>query len=113
MTYGSIPAVGVEAVPFPLPTDLHMLDVREDVEWQHGHVPDALHIPIMELPARLHEVPAGRAVVVCRVGGRSAYAVAYLRSQGHDAVNLEGGMLAWAAAGRAMSSETGGVPQVV
>ncbi len=45
--------------------------------------------------------------MVCKVGGRSAQAVNYLAQQGFEVVNLAGGMLDWAAAGRPMVSETG------
>ena len=38
----------------------------------------------------------GQTVVVCKIGGRSAQAVAWLTQQGHDVVNLDGGMLEWA-----------------
>ena len=67
----------------------------------------------MELVQRLAEVPAGRTVVVCKVGARSAQATAYLAQQGYDVVNLDGGMVEWAAAGRPMVSDTGRPPQVV
>ena len=50
---------------------------------------------------------------MCKVGGRSSQAAAYLLQQGHDVVNLDGGMLDWEGAGRPMVSETGGAPQVV
>jgi len=113
MSYGAIPTVPVDRVPDPLPNGLQVLDVREDVEWRHGHIDGATHIPLREIPARVSDVPEGQTLVVCKVGGRSAQAVAYLRQQGHDVVNLEGGMLDWAAAGRPMVSETGQEPQVV
>ncbi len=100
-------------MPDPLPQDLYVLDVREPTEWAHAHIAGALHIPIGELVARVDEVPAGRTLVVCRIGGRSAQAVAWLSQQGHDVVNLDGGMLDWEAAGRPMLSETGQPPQVV
>ena len=45
--------------------------------------------------------------MVCKIGGRSAQAVDYLGQQGIDAVNLDGGMIDWADAGRPMVSETG------
>ncbi len=109
----AIPTVAVTGVPDPLPEGLHVLDVREDVEWRHGHIEGALHIPLRELPARSSDLPAGQTLVVCKVGGRSAQAVGFLQQQGHDAVNLGGGMLDWAAAGRPMVSETGADPQVV
>jgi len=108
-----IPTVSVNGVPDPLPAGLQVLDVREDVEWRHGHIEGATHIPLMELPQRLADVPEGQVLVVCRVGGRSAQAVGYLARQGLEVVNLDGGMLDWAEAGRPMVSETGAPPRVV
>ncbi len=109
-----IPEVDIAGVPAELPEALTVLDVREDWEWQAGHIEEALHIPLMQVPARSVELPADHQVlVVCKVGSRSAQAVAYLQAQGVDAVNLSGGMQAWAAARRAMVSETGASPQVV
>ena len=107
-----IPTVTIDAVPHPLPADLPVLDVREQDEWAAGHVDGALHIPLAELPARVSEVPAGQVLVTCKVGGRSAQAVSYLHQLGHDVVNLDGGMMAWQAAGRPMVSENGLPPQV-
>ena len=66
---------------------------------------DAIHLGddrvlLTDLSAKLAEVPAGRPLsVVCRVGGRSAQATAWLVAQGIDARNVTGGMLAWAALG--------------
>jgi rhodanese-related sulfurtransferase len=108
-----IPTVTIEGVPDPLPDGLVVLDVREPVEWAHGHIEGAVHIPLMELPQRLTELPGGQTLVVCKIGGRSAQAVGYLVQQGIDAVNLDGGMLEWSGAGRAMVSENGHRPQVV
>jgi rhodanese-related sulfurtransferase len=105
-----VPAVGTDEVP----AEAYLLDVREGEEWAAGHAPDAHHVPMMEIPARLDEIPVDQdVVVVCRVGARSAQVVTYLRSLGRDnARNLDGGMMAWARAGRPMVSEDGGVPQV-
>ncbi|MGB0100181.1 MAG: rhodanese-like domain-containing protein [Nocardioides sp.] len=103
----------IDQVPHPLPDGLTVLDVREPVEWQHGHIEGAVHVPLATLPVRHTELPAARTLVVCRVGGRSAQAVMWLQQQGYDAVNLEGGMLDWEAAGRPMVSESGQPPQVV
>jgi rhodanese-related sulfurtransferase len=108
-----VPTVAINGVPDPLPEGLAVLDVREPVEWQHGHIEGALHIPLRDLPARLADLPDGQTLVVCKVGSRSAQAVMYLAQQGHDVVNLDGGMLDWEAAGRPMVSETGQDPQVV
>ena len=77
-----------------------LLDVREDAEWQAGHAPRAKHIPLGRLAARLRDVPSNRTVVtVCRSGARSARAAALLAREGREAVNLTGGMRAWARAG--------------
>ncbi|WP_372728839.1 rhodanese-like domain-containing protein [Nocardioides sp.] len=111
-----IPTVAMTGVPDPLPEGVAILDVREPTEWEHGHIEGATHIPLMDLPQRLADipdVPGGQVLVVCRIGGRSAQATGYLVQQGIDAVNLDGGMLEWEAAGRAMVSETGAPPQVV
>ena len=97
-----------------VPDGVFLLDVREDDEWTAGHAPGAVHVPMMEIPARSDEVPDDRdVVVVCRVGQRSAQVVAYLRQQGWDrVVNLDGGMAGWDAAGRPMVSEDGGAARV-
>jgi rhodanese-related sulfurtransferase len=108
-----IPTVSIEQVPHPLPEGLHVLDVREPVEWAHGHIEGALHIPLGELMTRLDEVPNEQTLVVCKVGGRSSQAVAWLTQQGRDVVNLDGGMLEWESAQRAMVSETGAPPHIL
>lgn len=77
-------------------TDVYLIDVREHEELAQARVEGAHHIPLGELVARLDEVPRDRTVyVMCHVGGRSAQAVQYLEQQGIDAVNVEGGILAW------------------
>ena len=84
-------------------TDEYILDVREDDEWAAGRIETAHHIPMNSVPANLDSVPTDRrVVVVCKMGGRSAQVTAWLRTQGVDAHNLDGGMLAWAVAHRPM-----------
>ena len=85
-----------------------VLDVREDDEWELGHIAGSTHVPLSELMARVDEVPAtDPLVVVCRVGARSAQVAAWLRGQGRDAVNLAGGLESWAAAGRPLVTDSG------
>ena len=106
-----IPAVRAREVT----DDAYLIDVREDDEWLAGHAPDAVHLPMNELPERLAEVPAqGDVVIVCRSGHRSAEVTAYLVSRGFGHVrNLADGMIGWAAAGRPLVSEDGDVPTVL
>jgi rhodanese-related sulfurtransferase len=108
MNFAPLPSVEAAAVPF----DGLVLDVREGDEWAAGHVEGALHVPMSDFVARFGEVTealadVGRAYVMCRVGGRSAQVTQYLVQQGIDAVNVEGGMLAWDGAGRPMTTDTG------
>lgn len=91
--------------------DVLLLDVREDDEWQAGHAPQAVHVPLGTLAA--DQIPTTRpVVVVCRSGNRSAQATAALVAAGHEAYNLNGGMRAWAAAGRLVHKPDGGPGQV-
>ena len=97
-----------------LPVDRVLLDVREDDEWAAGHAPDAVHVPMTELAARLDEVPeADPLYVICRSGGRSQRVAQYLNANGWDAINVAGGMSAWAAVGLPVVSETGAEPEVI
>ena len=85
-----------------LPDDAVLVDVREADEWAAGHAPNAVHIPLSDLPARLGELPDSDDTipVVCRSGGRSGRAVQWLARQGFDVANVEGGMRAWHSAGK-------------
>lgn len=101
MSQTGIPTVDVAGVPDPIPAALVVLDVREQHEWDAGHIDGAVHIPLGDLPARVGELdPTVQTLVVCHLGGRSARATQWLQVQGHDAVNLDGGMDAWESAGR-------------
>jgi rhodanese-related sulfurtransferase len=104
MFHASVPTVDAASVP----AEGALLDVREQDEWDAGHVDGALHIPMGEVAARTADLPDERLYVMCRVGGRSAQVVQYLVAQGLDAVNIDGGMFAWEAAGRPMVSGSGG-----
>jgi rhodanese-related sulfurtransferase len=97
-----------------LPDDAVMVDVREQNEWDAGHAPEAVFIPMGDLPSQIEELPIGDGplAVVCRSGNRSGRVVAWLSQQGIDAVNVAGGMQAWNAAGKPMVAERGGPPRV-
>ncbi|MFF9375987.1 rhodanese-like domain-containing protein [Streptomyces griseoluteus] len=90
--------------------DAVLLDVREKNEWTSGHAPDAVHAPLTGLAAgeALPAAAQGRAlVVICRSGHRSQQAAKLLAERGADAVDVEGGMNAWAAAGYPVVDERG------
>jgi rhodanese-related sulfurtransferase len=92
----------------------HLLDVREDDEWQAGHIEGAQHIPLGQLPERLGEVPKeARIVAVCRSGSRSGAAVRGLKQLGYDAENLDGGVTAWARAGLVLVDGAGRPGRVI
>ncbi|HEX6674246.1 MAG TPA: molybdopterin-synthase adenylyltransferase MoeB [Actinomycetes bacterium] len=77
---------------------LKLLDVREPAEWRINRLPGAELIPLGELPGRLSELPQTEPIVVyCKVGGRSAEALALLRQSGFaTARHLGGGINAYA-----------------
>lgn len=110
----AVPSVAATQVP----EGARILDVREGDEWAAGHIEGALHVPLADVPQRLADLSTAGTdgdaplVVVCRSGGRSARAVAWLVRNGVDAVNLDGGMGAWADAGRPMVSDLGVEPFV-
>jgi DMSO/TMAO reductase YedYZ molybdopterin-dependent catalytic subunit/rhodanese-related sulfurtransferase/glyoxylase-like metal-dependent hydrolase (beta-lactamase superfamily II) len=97
---GTTPAVGARGARALLDSGALLLDVREPEEWQAEHAPGAVLMPMGQVRQRQSELPRDRRiVVVCRSGGRSAATTESLRTWGFDAVNLAGGMCAWASAG--------------
>lgn len=93
---------------------VQVIDVREPQEWQAGHLPGAVHLPLGDLPERLADLPGDTpVVVVCRSGTRSARAAALLRERGVAVANLEGGLRAWVAAGGRLQAADGGPGRVL
>ncbi len=85
-----------------------LLDVRQPDEWEAGHVPGALFIPLRQVPERVADLPRDRRIVaICRSGARSGRATDFLVEQGFDAVNVAGGMKAWAAEGLPVETDDG------
>ncbi|HTW08528.1 MAG TPA: rhodanese-like domain-containing protein [Acidimicrobiales bacterium] len=105
-----------EGVPGAGPAEVHgligqgaiVVDVREQFEWDAGHAPMARHIPLGSLADAVDGLPKDKhLVLVCRSGGRSARATAFLVESGFQATNLDGGMKAWAEAGLPVESDDG------
>jgi len=88
---------------------VQILDVREPDEFSGplGHIAGAVLIPLGELPERLDELDKERPIVaVCKVGGRSAQAVHFLKSAGFARLaNLPGGMMRWRQEGREIARD--------
>ena len=84
-----------------------VLDVRPEDEFRHGHLPDALNIPMAQLERRLAELPADREIVAyCRGPWcvLSFEAVALLRLRGYQVRRLEDGFPEWKVAGLPIAS---------
>ena len=78
-----------------------LIDVREQSEYDAGHIPGVTLIPLGQVPDRMSEIPKDKTVIVtCRSGNRSGQATEFLRQQGYTQVhNMAGGIQAWQQAG--------------
>lgn len=91
----------VDEVKRLLDEGYELIDVRDDWEWERGHLPGARHVPLTEILAN----PAGqkfsdRTVFQCAVGNRSAVASEMAVALGaKDVINFRGGFDAWKEAG--------------
>lgn len=100
LLHPGVPAVRATEARQLLDDGAVMIDVREPFEYHAEHAPEAVLLPLSELPSAVQGLEADRTiVVVCRSGNRSASATRFLRRQGLDAVNLTGGMIAWVNSG--------------
>lgn len=81
--------------------DVVVIDVREQWEYDEGHIPGVVHLPMDDVPGRLDEIPTDQTVVLtCRSGNRSNQVTKYLQENGFDNVhNMQGGIVAWQNAG--------------
>ena len=89
-----------------------LIDVREAKEWDAGHVQGAQHLALSGFDSAAMD-PNVSYMVICRSGARSDKAMTMLHEAGFDAANVEGGMLAWAAAGLPMQCDNGEAPVVI
>ncbi len=101
MSEESFREANVEEVKQLLAQGYELIDVRDDWEWERGHLPGARHVPLTEILAN----PGGqsfndRTVFQCAVGNRSAVASEMAVALGaKDVINFRGGFDAWKEAG--------------
>jgi rhodanese-related sulfurtransferase len=108
MTDASLPEIDVPELARRHAEGAFVLDVRQPDEYEAGHVPGAVLVPLDQLEARQSELPADRPLlVICKSGGRSAAAVMALTGAGYDATNVAGGTMAWIDAGQPVAEGPG------
>ncbi len=79
--------------------DSYFVDVRTKEEYASGHASGAVNIPLDTISSEAELLKKYKTVyVICGSGGRSAEAVAILKSRGVNAINISGGTIAWASA---------------
>jgi rhodanese-related sulfurtransferase len=89
-----------------------LVDVRADHEWEAGHLPGAVHIPLADLPTRVEEIAKDKPVILyCRGGNRSSMATTALAEAGYDAVKLSEGAVGWEEEGLPFEPEGGYVAE--
>jgi len=83
-----------------------VVDVRSNAEWEAGHIPGAVHVPLGELAQRQGEIPTdGTVVIQCRTGGRAAIGASLLQRLGRtNVVKFDGGYMAWQDAGHPVAA---------
>ena len=97
-----VPAIDVQQLKQKLDAgeagqSFELIDVRQPHEHEICHLRDAALVPLDTLSQRVHEFDSEKRYIVhCKKGIRSARAVAFLRQAGIEAINVEGGITAWA-----------------
>jgi glyoxylase-like metal-dependent hydrolase (beta-lactamase superfamily II)/rhodanese-related sulfurtransferase len=93
----SIPEVSVNWTKRNIETgSFQLVDCREDMEWNQGHIPGAKHIPLRQVNVRIQELDKDRPVIVyCRSGNRSLKATQVLQNQGFKVASMTGGIMSY------------------
>jgi rhodanese-related sulfurtransferase len=87
-----------------------VIDVRTNVEYEAGHIPNSRHIPIADIQRESATLDRETPVILyCRSGNRSGPAAEAFAASGWDAHSIDGGLLAWDEAGLELEPDGGAV----
>ncbi|SBT39295.1 MBL fold metallo-hydrolase [Micromonospora auratinigra] len=103
--FPALAAARAGRTPVGRPAPDVVLDVRMTNEWQAGHVEEAVHVPLPELPGRLGEIPAGVVWVHCGSGYRATAAASLLANAGREVVVVDDRFDRAGAAGVALTTD--------
>jgi molybdopterin-guanine dinucleotide biosynthesis protein A/rhodanese-related sulfurtransferase len=107
MADAGVPEIDVEELVRRHADGAVIVDVRRVEEYESGHVPGAVLLPLDQLGSRWEEVPDGvEVLVICATGARSGRAVQALNEAGRTTVNVAGGTKAWIDAGHPVVTGT-------
>ena len=87
-----------EAREYLTDSNYQFIDVRTDGEYDSGHIPNSMHIPLHQIQDRMSEIDSLKnknIIAYCRSGARSSKATKILVKAGFDVLNLSGGVLSW------------------
>jgi rhodanese-related sulfurtransferase len=97
----TISEASVDELEAALQSGAPLVDVREPDEYEAGHVPGAVLVPLATVPDSLDRFATdGPNYVICKSGARSYRACEFLSDQGLEVINIEGGTMAWIISGR-------------
>lgn len=102
----SVREITIEELKIALSNGSAVIDVRESDEFESGHVPTAMHVPLGTVPNNVDAFRSDAEVyVVCQAGGRSMRACEFLHDQGvTNVVNVIGGTAGWIALGNPVTT---------